>query len=168
MLLLLLLFCGNCDIHFEIHSLPFGSTNEGSNSMQRGSAKGRAASHGLVAVAPPCIAWRLLMLRRRRSVSASSLWRDTKCDLGVAPNLLLEKNRELGVAPILLLGKIKNWVSATSPAIASPGQARAPGFAVACAGIGRTDAASEAASGARVQVPAREAACGRPRFLHPL
>ena len=80
--------------------------------MQRGSAKGRAASHGPVAVAPPCIAWRLLLLRRRRSVSASSLWRVTKCDLGVAPNLLLGRNQELGVAPNLLRGRRQELIVA--------------------------------------------------------
>ena len=40
-----------------------------------------------------------LWRRRRRSVSASSLWRVTKCDVGAAPNLLLGRNEELDVAP---------------------------------------------------------------------
>ena len=66
--------------------------------MPRGSAKGRAASEGQCEGAR-CISWRLLLLRRRRSVSASSLWRVTKCDVGAAPNLLLGRNEELDVAP---------------------------------------------------------------------
>ena len=66
--------------------------------MPRGIAKGRAASEGQCEGAR-CISWRLLLLRRRRSVSASSLWRVTKCDVGAAPNLLLGRNEELDVAP---------------------------------------------------------------------
>ena len=62
--------------------------------MPRGSAKGRAASEGQCEGAR-CISWRLLLLRRRRSVSA----RVTKCDVGAAPNLLLGRNEELDVAP---------------------------------------------------------------------
>ena len=54
----------------------------------------------------------LLLLRRRRSVSASSLWRVTKCDLGVAPNLLLGRNQELNVAPNLLRGRRQELIVA--------------------------------------------------------
>ena len=66
--------------------------------MPRGSAKGRAASEGQCEGAR-CISWRLLLLRRRLSVSASSLKRVTKGDVGAAPNLLLGRNEELDVAP---------------------------------------------------------------------
>ena len=66
--------------------------------------KGRATSEGQCEGAR-CISWRRLLLRRRRSVSASSLWRVTKCDLGAAPNLLLGRNQELDVAPNRLRGR---------------------------------------------------------------
>ena len=72
--------------------------------MPRGSAKGRAASEGQCEGAR-CISWRLLLLRRRLSVSASSLKRVTKGDVGAAPNLLLGRNQELDVAPNGLRGR---------------------------------------------------------------
>ena len=61
--------------------------------MPRGSAKGRAASEGQCEGAR-CISWRLLLLRRRRSVSASSL-RVGKGKGGAAPNRLRGRRQEL-------------------------------------------------------------------------
>ena len=80
--------------------------------MPRGSAKGRAASEGQCEGAR-CISWRLLLLRRRRSVSASSLWRVTKCDVGAAPNLLLGRNEELDVAPNRLRERRQELIKAS-------------------------------------------------------
>ena len=80
--------------------------------MPRGSAKGRAASEGQCEGAR-CISWRLLLLRRRRSVSASSLWRVTKCHVGAAPNLLLGRNEELDVAPNRLRERRQELIKAS-------------------------------------------------------
>ena len=59
--------------------------------------KGRATSEGQCEGAR-CISWRRLLLRRRRSVSASNHWRVRKGDVGAAPNLPLGRNKELSVA----------------------------------------------------------------------
>ena len=76
--------------------------------MPRGSAKGRAASEGQCEGAR-CIAWRLLLLRRRRSVSA----RVTKCDVGAAPNLLRGRNEEFDVAPNRLRERRQELIKAS-------------------------------------------------------
>ena len=87
---------------------PFGLLGGGGDGWARNVRprleKGRATSEGQCEGAR-CISWRRLLLRRRRSVSASSLWRVTKCDLGAAPNLLLGRNQELDVAPNRLRGR---------------------------------------------------------------
>ena len=64
-----------------------------SNFMPRGQCEGAR-----------CISWRLLLLRRRLSVSASSPKRVTKGDVGAAPNPPLGRNQELDVAPNRLRG----------------------------------------------------------------